>query len=268
MTPHGSAPTTTTTTTTATATTGPATTGPATAGVRTSRRHLFRWAAALGGTAAVTGCAGSVSRAAAPARPERITDPAQALDLLREGNRRFSAAPERRTTLSAQRREHLADGQHPFAAVLSCADSRVPPELVFDQGLGDLFVVRTAGHVVAPPVLGSLQYAVEHLHVPLVLVLGHTGCGAVSATLDAVRGASAPTGTAVDSLVDAIRPAAERALDGPDTDRHLPDAVRFNVSAGVDALAQDPVLARAAGDGHLRVAGATYDLREGTVTLL
>ncbi|WP_432547621.1 carbonic anhydrase [Kineococcus sp. SYSU DK004] len=251
-----------------TASTTTSTTATAGAPAGTTRRHLFRWGAALGGAAAVTGCARSVSRAAAPARPEQVSDPAQALDLLREGNRRFSAAPERRTPISAHRREHLADGQHPFAAVLSCADSRVPPELVFDQGLGDLFVVRTAGHVVAPPVLGSLQYAVEHLHVPLVLVLGHSSCGAVSATLDAVRDASAPTGTAIDSLVEAIRPAAGRALTGPDPEHHLADAVRFNVAAGVDALSQDPLLGHAVGAGHLRVVGATYDLREGTVTFL
>ncbi|NAZ76748.1 carbonic anhydrase [Kineococcus sp. T13] len=249
------------------------------AGVGSTRRGLLHWAAALGGGTLLTACGSSTSPAApaaAPERPDRISDPEQALELLRAGNARFSAHPEQHTTHPAAHRLRIAEGQHPFAIVLSCADSRVPPELVFDQDLGDLFVVRTAGQVVAPPVLGSIQYGVEHLHVPLIVVLGHESCGAVGATLEAVRTGSAPSGTAIDSLVEAIRPAAEQALAETDADsgseadeaQHLAEAVRLNVAAEVAQLSADPLLAEAVDGGHLRVVGATYDLHEGTVTFL
>ncbi|WP_432573898.1 carbonic anhydrase [Kineococcus sp. SYSU DK005] len=235
-----------------------------------TRRGLFRWGAVLGGGTLLTAC-GTQRAPAAPAaqeRPERISDPDEALELLRRGNERFAAAPERHSAHTAAHRVRIASGQHPFAIVLSCADSRVPPELVFDQDLGDLFVVRTAGQVVAPPVLGSIQYGVEHLHVPLLVVLGHEGCGAVSATLEALQQGAGPSGTAIDSLVDAIRPAAQRALAGADEAHRLGEAVRLNVLDGVSALAADPVLAEAVHAGRLRVVGATYDLQDGEVAFL
>ncbi|NAZ85631.1 carbonic anhydrase [Kineococcus indalonis] len=230
-----------------------------------TRRGVFRWGALL---SACDSTGASAAPAAVPERPERVSDPDEALELLRAGNARFVAAPEVHHAHPAAHRLHLAEGQHPFAIVLSCADSRVPPELVFDQDLGDLFTVRTAGQVVAPPVLGSLQYGVEHLHVPLLVVLGHEGCGAVKAALEAVEAGSAPSGTAVDSLVDAIRPAAERALAGVDEAHRLDEAVRLNVADGVAALEADPVLAGAVQAGRLRVVGATYDLQDGAVAFL
>ncbi|WP_432512714.1 carbonic anhydrase [Kineococcus sp. SYSU DK001] len=235
----------------------------------TTRRGLLRWGALAGAGTVLTACASGGEPAgpgAPPGRPEVVDDPDQALELLREGNARFVTAHEQHTAGTLQRRVHVASAQHPFAIVLSCADSRVPPELVFDQGLGDLFVVRTAGQVLAPPVLGSIQYGVEHLHVPLVLVLGHENCGAVSATVDAVRHHSAASGTAIDSLVDAIRPAVERARAGTDETHLLAEAVRTNVAAEVSALAADPLLAHAVDAGHLRIVGATYDLDDGHVT--
>ena len=244
-----------------------------------TRRGLLRWGALLGGGALLSAC-GSDSVAVVPGapgkpgkpphRPEEVTDPEQALQLLRAGNARFATAHARHPDATTAHRLHVAEGQHPFAIVLSCADSRVPPELVFDQGLGDLFVVRTAGQVSAPSVLGSIQYGVEHLHVPLLVVLGHEKCGAVSATLEAVQKGSAPSGTAIDSLVEAIRPAAERALAGTSTDEthRLAEAVRFNVADEVAALAADPLLAAAVTAGHLRIVGATYDLHDGTVAFL
>ena len=240
-------------------------------GASTSRRGLLRWGALLGGGTLLAACGsgeGEVVAGAAPERPEEITDPDQALDLLRQGNARFVAAREQHTAHTIERRLHVASGQHPFAVVLACADSRVPPELVFDQGLGDLFVVRTAGQVLAPPVLGSIQYGVEHLHVPLILVLGHEKCGAVSATLEAVQTGAAATGTAIDSLVEAIRPAVERARAGSDEAHLLAEAVRCNVTGEVETLTTDPLLAEAVAAGHLRIAGATYDLDEGVVTFL
>ncbi|WP_432540677.1 carbonic anhydrase [Kineococcus sp. SYSU DK002] len=244
-------------------------------GSTTTRRGLLRWGALAGTGTLLTACAGggqAPGTGAPPERPEVIDDPDQALELLREGNARFVTAHEQHTTGTLQRRVHVAAAQHPFAIVLSCADSRVPPELVFDRGLGDLFVVRTAGQVLAPPVLGSIQYGVEHLHVPLVVVLGHENCGAVGATLDAVQHHSPASGTAVDSLVEAIRPAVERArastggTDGTGGTDLLARAVRANVAAEVSALAADPLLAAAVDDGHLRIVGATYDLDDGNVT--
>ncbi|WP_432496332.1 carbonic anhydrase [Kineococcus auxinigenes] len=235
----------------------------------TTRRGLLRWGALLGGGALLTACGDGDEQVVAPGavqeRPEEITDPDQALELLRQGNARFTAAREQHTAHTVRRRLQVARGQHPFAIVLACADSRVPPELVFDQGLGDLFVVRTAGQVIAPPVLGSIQYGVEHLHVPLLVVLGHEGCGAVGATLEAVETGAASSGTAIDSLVEAIRPAVERARAAADEEHVLAEAVRANVADEVAALSADPLLAEAVRAGRLRVVGATYDLDDGAV---
>ncbi|WP_432493118.1 carbonic anhydrase [Kineococcus gypseus] len=261
----------------------PASTGTSTTGgqapegaASTTRRGALRWAAAVGGGALGVGTslgAGSAQAAGAlHPRPEQVSDPQQALELLRAGNARFAAHPQQHHGTTRARREALAEGQHPFAAVLSCADSRVPPELVFDQDLGDLFTVRTAGQVIAAPVLGSVQYGVEHLHTPLVVVLGHERCGAVKATLEAIASGAGPSGTAVDSLIEAIRPPALAAIEalgaGAPAEALLAEAVRRNVLAQVAALAADPVLAHAQAGGHLRVVGATYDLHEGTVTFL
>ncbi|GAB3228148.1 carbonic anhydrase [Kineococcus gypseus] len=241
----------------------------------TSRRGVFRWgAAALGGAALLGACGTDTPSAAAQpgTRPEQVSDPQQALELLRAGNARFAAHPQQHHGTTRARREALAEGQHPFAAVLSCADSRVAPELVFDQDLGDLFTVRTAGQVIAAPVLGSVQYGVEHLHTPLLVVLGHERCGAVKATLEAIATNSPGLGTAVDSLVEAIRPPALAAIEAlgahAEPEALLAEAVRRNVLAQVAALAADPVLAHAQAGGHLRVVGATYDLHEGTATFL
>ncbi|GAA4964302.1 carbonic anhydrase [Kineococcus glutinatus] len=188
-------------------------------------------------------------------------DAAAALEELQRGNARFAAGAVEHPAQGVDRRAQLAGGQQPFAAVLSCADSRVPPELVFDRGLGELFVVRTAGQVLSPPVLGSLQYGVAHLGVPLLVVLGHSACGAVQATCDAVAAGAGPSGTAIDSLVDAIRPAAERAAAAG-----LDAAVRANVEDVVADLGGDELLAAAAAAGRLRIVGAVYDLATGEVT--
>ena len=142
--------------------------------------------------------AGSAAEHAAPVNPEK------ALAALIEGNRRYQAQHVTHPHQNAARRAELAAGQHPIAAVLSCADSRVPPEIVFDQGLGDLFVVRVAGNITDDVVLGSLEYAVEHLGVPLVVVLGHYKCGAIQA---AVEGGTPHDHVA--SLVAALKPSVE-----------------------------------------------------------
>jgi carbonic anhydrase len=146
--------------------------------------------------------------------------------------------------------------------VLSCADSRVPPELIFDQGLGDLFTVRVAGNIVDDVILGSLEYAAEHLHVPLIIVLGHTGCGAVKATIE-----GGEPNTHIEALVKAIRPAVEQASH--EAGALMENAVRDNVRIAVKQLEQsNPILAELVRHGKLQIRGAVYHLDTGAVEFL
>jgi carbonic anhydrase len=189
-------------------------------------------------------------------------DPEAALRKLESGNQRYLSSHPARPHQDAARRAEVAGGQHPHAAVLSCADSRVPPELIFDEGLGDLFVVRVAGNVVTPEVLGSIEYAVEHLGCSLVLVLGHKRCGAVQAALSGGREPGA-----ISSLIKAIQPAIGSVKGKPGDTLDL--AVRANVQRAVGQLkSAKPVLSEHIRKGALRVAGAVYDLDTGAVTLL
>ena len=188
--------------------------------------------------------------------------PASALAALTRGNRRYVAGRPAHPHQSSRLRHNLVKGQHPFAAVLSCADSRVPPELVFDEGLGDLFVVRVAGNVVDDAITGSLEYAAEHLHVPLIVVLGHTNCGAVDAT---IRGGEPHTH--IESLVNAIRPAVEQART--ESGSLLTNAVRDNVKLAVKQLRESqPILGKMLQDRKIEIVGAVYDLDKGTVEFL
>ena len=186
----------------------------------------------------------------------------RALRVLQEGNQRYAAARLSYPNQNAARRTEVAAGQHPIAAVLSCADSRVPPELVFDRGLGDLFVVRVAGNIADNAILGSLEYAAEHLHVPLIVVLGHQKCGAVSAAVQGGR-----TNTHIDSLIDAINPAVA-TVKGKSGDI-IDNAVRANVLRVVDQLKSDAsILANEVREGKLKIVGGVYSLDTGKVTLL
>jgi carbonic anhydrase len=180
---------------------------------------------------------------------------------LQHGNLRFRDGRAESPRRDSAHRRASAAGQSPKAAVLTCSDSRVPPELIFDQGLGDLFVVRTAGHVVDRGALGSLEYAVEHLHVPVIVVLGHSGCGAVTA---AVAGRGGPGH--VDWIVSAIRPAARAtAMTGGDAvDNAAREHVRRTV---VGLLGQSALLSDAVERRRLAVLGAFYDLSSGTVDI-
>ena len=180
--------------------------------------------------------------------------------LLTLGNRHFVLSRPLHPRQSRERRNEIVREQHPVAAVLSCADSRVPPELVFDMGLGDFFVVRVAGNIVNDDILGSLEYAVEHLHLGVIVVLGHTSCGAVNA---AVTGKL--THTHIDSIIDAIAPAVEKARAvGGDLERN---SERANVLQSVEALKSDTsILAAAMKAGKLQVVGAIYDLKTGKVS--
>ncbi|MEM8932082.1 MAG: carbonic anhydrase [Acidobacteriota bacterium] len=196
------------------------------------------------------------------------TSAPDALERLQDGNRRFIGGPRQLESLAdAARREELAAGQAPFAVILGCADSRVPAEIVFDQGLGDLFVVRVAGNIATPTQVGSIEYAVEMLGSRLIVVLGHSGCGAVQATLDTVRAESADLSEGLSSLVDHIRPAVEPLLDDDaEIAAVLPSAVRANVVTTVAELRRVPALENQIREHGLEIVGAEYDLKTGVVT--
>jgi carbonic anhydrase len=198
---------------------------------------------------------------------------AEALALLREGNRRFVAnVRDHDARLDHDRRRELVGGQAPFAILLGCSDSRVPAELVFDQGLGDLFVIRVAGNIVAPSLVGSVEFAAESFGTRLVVVLGHSRCGAVLATLDELRRPTHPPSHNLREILERIRPAVEPLLSGPvagDDEELLRSAVRANVRSSVGQLKRgSSVLERLIADQGLRVVGAEYDLETGAVEYL
>ena len=194
----------------------------------------------------------------------------EALERLREGNRRFAANITNSAAIDSRaRRSELASGQEPFAIILGCSDSRVPAEIVFDQGLGDLFVIRVAGNIVAASQVGSVEFAAERFGTPLVVVLGHSSCGAVQATLDELMRPKEKRSRNLGSIVDRIRPAIEALLA---TDlRHNPEAlieqaVRSNVRASVNHLRHgSEILERLIEKNGLRVVGAEYSLETGLV---
>jgi len=186
----------------------------------------------------------------------------EALRELAEGNRRFAAGRPAGPRRDAARRSELASGQHPFAAVLACSDSRVAPEIVFDQGLGDLFIVRVPGNVADDTILASLELGAGHLGVPLVVVLGHTKCGAIAAALDARE-----TGEQERLLVRLLQPAIDASIRGEaDPDKRPDSAARENVRLVVETLRRSaPTLAALQQRGALRVVGAMYDIDTGIV---
>ena len=184
------------------------------------------------------------------------------LQKLLTGNKRYLDGKPAYPNQTPERRRNVVKGQHPFAVVVSCSDSRVPPEIIFDQGIGDVFVVRVAGNIIDDAGLGSIEYAAEHLHVSLIVVLGHERCGAVEA---AVKGGDAAGH--IKSLVEAIRPAVERAKGRPGD--LAENAMRGNVKLVVDHLkASKPILEHLVHKGTLSVIGARYDLDDGQVTLI
>lgn len=194
----------------------------------------------------------------------------EALQKLQTGNRRFASDECASESITdAAHRVQLTRGQKPFAVILGCSDSRVPAELVFDQGLGDLFVIRVAGNVVASSQLASVEFAAEAFGTRLVVVLGHTRCGAVTATLDAIRASSDNPPPNLDSIVGRIRPSLEPLFaDDPDapTDTVIDAAVRANIRASAEHLRHDsPILKRLIEDDGLLVVGAEYDLGTGLV---
>jgi carbonic anhydrase len=190
---------------------------------------------------------------------------ASPLDRLLAGNERFRAGRSHHPHQDIADVRRLAAGQRPFAVVLGCADSRVSPEVVFDQGLGDLFGNRVAGNLVDPVVLGGIEFAVAEFAPPLLVVLGHERCGAVSAAVAAVEGGQTPPGS-IAAIVDALRPVVAEVRGEPgDT---VANAVRANVRHQVEALRDSAIVRAAVERGALGVVGALYDLDTGTVSLL
>ena len=190
--------------------------------------------------------------------------PDAALDRLLAGNRRYVDGTGLHAHRNPARRAELTDEQHPFGMVFGCADSRVPAEVVFDQGLGDLFVIRNAGHIVDPSVLGSIEFGVDVLGIPLTLVLGHTSCGAVGATITAIDSHSTPSGYLRD-VVERISPAVFEARRDPAAGYE--DIVIENVRQTVTAIREkSTAVDRAITEGRTAIVGALYNLAEGTVT--
>jgi len=202
---------------------------------------------------------------AAASEPTGIPTAEEGLRLLLEGNRRWQAIRPEHPHEGAEIRRSLVAAQHPFATVLSCVDSRVPPELVFDQGLGDLFTVRTAGEVLDDAVLGSIAFGAGELRIPLLVVLGHSSCGAVGAAVAAVdAGEEGPGHLAY--LVEAIAPSVPP--QGPERAARVAAAVDENVRRVVHTLRHDSDLEKSVTAGGLTIVGARYDLDSGAVTLL
>jgi carbonic anhydrase len=231
------------------------------------------------------------ARAADPAHPDQpIVSPAEAISRLKEGNGRFTAGNAQHPHESSDERKHMATNsyenagmiflgmtaeqaakrrgeltksQHPFATIVSCSDSRVPPEIVFDEGLGDLFVVRVAGNVINDENVGSIEYSVDHLGVRMIVVLGHQRCGAVKAAKETIA-AKGKAPAHIQSLVNAIRPAVEATMNSD-----LEATVKANVKDVVQALREStPILKPQIDSGAVRVIGGYYSLDTGSVTFL
>ncbi len=223
------------------------------------RRVFLSGAASL----ALAGLAGGASAQSAPPQP---VGPEEALRRLTEGNARYAANQPKERDFSAGRAAR-AHSQYPFASIVSCSDSRVSPELAFDQGPGDLFVVRVAGNFVNRDGLASLEYGAQVLGSQLILVLGHTGCGAVAATIDVVKNNTKLPGQ-LPSLIGAIRPAVLAAQKEAPADL-LKAATVANVRFNVESLKKTkPILAQRVAEKRLMVVGGVYDLATGKVELV
>lgn len=226
-----------------------------------SRRHLMAGAGAL---LAATTFPVSRGRAAEPAA--NAISPAEAMDQLKQGNARYRAGEFNERDYFADRAA-LAEGQAPIVGVLACADSRVPPEIIFDKGPGEVFVVRDAGNVVSNYGLASLEYAVVVLNVPLILVLGHSNCGAVSAALKSVRERSELPGL-LPELVEEIQPAVI-AAHGKHPSDLLAATINENVRLGMSELkSRSDVIGKAVSSGKVGIQGGVYELATGEVNLI
>lgn len=213
----------------------------------------------------IVGQTAQISTVTVYKRAEIISNPEDAQQLLIDGNRRFSTNTLLSKDLSPTRRSNLMqNGQHPFAVIVSCSDSRVPPELLFDQALGDLFVVRVAGNVVTSVEMGSIEYAVEHLKVPLVMVLGHEQCGAVTA---AVQGGE--NRGSIHNILDKIIPSVDKAKTTGATGKELIEkSTDYNIKNTLNDILTSPIIQEGVKTKALKVIGAKYDLDEGVLKLM
>jgi len=204
------------------------------------------------------------AQAADPAHPDQPSvAPAEAISKLKEGNGRYTSGNPQHPGQTTERRTELAKTQHPFAGIVSCSDSRVPPEIIFDQGLGDLFIVRVAGNVINDEGLGSIEYTVDHLGTRLILVLGHQRCGAVDAARETIAAKGKAPGH-IQSLVTAIKPAVEATAKDD-----LETTIKANVKNVVKALrSSTPILKAEVDSGKIQVIGGYYSLDTGAVTFL
>lgn len=227
-----------------------------------TRRNVLLGAAATG---LFWASAADAKETKAPPKPENVMSPDASLKRLMEGNQRYVGGIARRHDFKHER-EALAGGQNPFAAILSCADSRIAPEYAFDSGRGDLFVCRVAGNFATEETVASLEYAVAVLATPLILVLGHDACGAVDATIKSLKDGK-PLPGHMPSLVSGLTPAV-KAVAGQAGDT-LDNAIRQNVVDNVAKLkAATPILSVAVEQNKLRVVGGIYRLKDGKVDMV
>jgi len=235
-----------------------------------SRREFLRLAGATAAAFSVAGESGAQTRAVAapPPRPEG-PNADEALRLLQEGNARFVAGRSTRSCRVPDDFNASAEGQSPMAVIVACADSRVSPEILFDQGVGDIFVIRVAGNVVdgaGVTVKGSIEYGVAELNAPLIMVLGHSNCGAVKAAIKHIDANDTLPG-AIEGLVALVKPAVQATRT--ESGDKLENAIRANVVTGVTKLrGLPPIIAKGVAAGTVKVVGATYELHTGKVTLL
>ena len=191
----------------------------------------------------------------------------EALQRLKEGNARFLAGAARFPTGQKEILADLAKGQHPYATILSCSDSRVPPELIFDAGFGELFIIRVAGNVLSPEIAGSIQYAGRHLHTPLFVVLGHTKCGAVSAAVDSrLRGTR--QASRIQLLVDSILPSLADLDPQLSPEAMSAQAVEANVRWTMRQILDTPEGRERQAEGSVKLVGAIYEIETGRVRFL
>lgn len=238
-----------------------------------TRRREFLAAAGMAGLAsAAIGACSSTKRTVVHGEHGINEDtagltPQQAMTKIEDGNARFVAMKEIAPNVSSDRLMAVARGQRPFVGVLGCVDSRVPPELVFDRGLGDIFDARIAGAIPVDPAVGSLEFGVEEFDVPLLVVLGHSDCGAVTAAVKAVQSgrtaAPGKIGAVIDAIVPAVRAVQARGITGTAL---VPAVVEEVVRRGVAALEASPLLRERRAAGALVIAGAVYDLATGRVS--
>lgn len=229
-----------------------------------ARRHVLKLATVAALSLAIVPDA-FAAKSAAPPKPQNVLSPDAALDRLMKGNSRYIQGVSKRHDFQHER-EPLTSGQNPFAAVLSCADSRIAPEYCFDTARGDIFVCRIAGNFASDEIIASLEYAVQVLNAPLVMVLGHDSCGAVDATIKSVKDGTKLPGH-LPTLVTALTPAVE-SVQGEPGDL-LANATRRSVSMNVDKLkAATPILKSFNDDKKIRVVGGIYRLKSGRVELL